>query len=119
MRVMFVYSRCCTVLFLMLHLQFSCCPCSLPKFLSGVVGVDSDIKRFYCSSSTEQRKAVSILTLAEKAGMSTGIVTTTRVTHATPACSYAHAADRNWESDADIKERAKDDGSKCKDIGIV
>ena len=103
----------------MLHLQFSCYPCSLTKFLSGVVGVDSGITRFYCSSSTEQRKAVSILTLAEKAGMSTGIVTTTRVTHATPACSYAHAADRNWESDADIKERAKDDGSRCKDIGIV
>ena len=81
--------------------------------------MDSGITRFYCSSSTEQRKAVSILTLAEKAGMSTGIVTTTRVTHATPACLYAHAADRNWESDADIKERAKDDGSKCKDIGIV
>ncbi|KAM7434986.1 hypothetical protein ABFA07_015035 [Porites harrisoni] len=85
---------------------------------NGVVGVDSGITRFYCSSSTEQRKAVSILTLAEEAGMSTGIVTTTRVTHATPACSYAHAADRNWESDADIKERAKDDGSKCKDIAL-
>ena len=95
---------------------------SLPIFLKislGVMGVDSSITRFYCSSLTEKRKAVSILTLAEKAGMSTGIVTTTRVTHATPGCAYAHTSDRNWESDADIKERAKDDGSKCKDIGIV
>jgi len=55
--------------------------------------------------------------LAEKAGMSTGIVTTTRATHATPASAYAFAADRDWESDADVKKRAKDDGSKCKDIG--
>ena len=66
---------------------------------------------------TEQSKAVSILTLAEKAGMSTGIVTTTRVTHATPACSYAHSANRGWESDANINKSVRDDGSKCKDIG--
>ena len=66
---------------------------------------------------TEQRKAVSILTLAEKAGMSTGIVTTTRVTHATPACSYAHSANRGWESDPNINKSVGDDGSKCKDIG--
>ena len=31
------------------------------------------------------------------AGKSTGIVTTTRVTHATPAASYAHTPDRGWE----------------------
>ena len=66
---------------------------------------------------TEQRKVVSILALAEKAGMSTGIVTTTRVTHATPASAYAHLADRDWESDADKTSKAKDDASKCKDAG--
>ena len=49
--------------------------------------------------------------------MSTGIVTTTRVTHATPACSYAHSANRGWESDANINKSVGDDGSKCKDIG--
>jgi len=31
-------------------------------------------------------------------------VTTTRITHATPAASYAHSAHRNWESDADVPE---------------
>ena len=49
--------------------------------------------------------------------MSTGIVTTTRVTHATPAVAYAYSADRTWEADSDIQKKAKDDGSKCKDIG--
>lgn len=83
----------------------------------GMLGVDEHVRRGYCADLSEQRKVVSILALAEKAGMSTGIVTTTRVSHATPASSYASSADRNWEADADIKERAKDDGSKCKDIG--
>lgn len=32
----------------------------------------------------------------------TGIVTTTRVTHASPAGAYAHTAARDWESDADL-----------------
>ena len=31
------------------------------------------------------------------AGKWTGVVTTTRVTHATPASSYAHTAHRDWE----------------------
>ncbi|CAH3032323.1 unnamed protein product, partial [Porites lobata] len=88
------------------------------KTNDGVIAVDSTVTRFHCSSLTEQSKAVSILTLAEKAGMSTGIVTTTRVTHATPACSYAHSANRGWESDANINKSVGDDGSKCKDIAL-
>lgn len=43
-----------------------------------------------------------------------GIVTTTRVQHATPAASYAHSASRKWYSDADLPESAKEEG--CTDI---
>lgn len=43
-----------------------------------------------------------------------GIVTTTRVQHATPASSYAHSASRKWYSDADVPESAKKEG--CTDI---
>lgn len=32
-------------------------------------------------------------------GKSTGFVTTARVTHASPAGTYAHVANREWESD--------------------
>lgn len=32
-------------------------------------------------------------------GKATGIVTTTRLTHATPAAAYAKSAHRNWEHD--------------------
>lgn len=47
-------------------------------------------------------------------GKSVGIVTTTRVQHATPASSYAHSASRKWYSDADMPESAKRDN--CTDI---
>lgn len=47
-------------------------------------------------------------------GKSVGIVTTTRVQHATPATSYAHSASRKWYSDADMPDSAKKDN--CTDI---
>ena len=50
----------------------------------------------------------TLLEMAEDAGKSTGVVTTTRVTHATPAACYAHTADRDWESDKDIFDRKKE-----------
>ena len=65
----------------------------------------------------KHNKVISILALAEKAGMSTGFISTARATHATPACLYAHSADRNFESDKDLEEDAKDDPSNCTDIG--
>lgn len=46
-------------------------------------------------------------------GKSTGVVTTTRVTHATPAATYAHSPHRDWESDADINATLHGD---CMDI---
>ncbi len=44
----------------------------------------------------------TLLEMSEEAGKSTGVVTTTRVTHATPAACYSHTADRDWESDYDM-----------------
>ncbi|CAG0906993.1 unnamed protein product [Cyprideis torosa] len=38
-----------------------------------------------------------VLTWAQRAGKHTGLVTTSRVTHATPGALYAHVPDRNWE----------------------
>ncbi|KAH9371356.1 hypothetical protein HPB48_003523 [Haemaphysalis longicornis] len=40
----------------------------------------------------------SIMQWAQDAGMWTGIVTTAKVTHATPGGSYAHTGHRDWES---------------------
>ena len=53
-------------------------------------------------------EAVSLLEMAEMKGLSTGVVTTARLTHATPAACYAHTASRDWESDFDISRMSKD-----------
>lgn len=49
--------------------------------------------------------------IAEK---SVGIVTTTRVNHATPSAAYAHCVDRDWYSDNEMPDEALQSG--CKDI---
>ena len=36
-------------------------------------------------------------------GKSVGVVTNTRITHATPAASYAHTPERDWEADSDME----------------
>lgn len=50
----------------------------------------------------------TLLEMAEEAGKSTGLVSTARITHATPGACYAHTADRDWESDKDIFDRKKE-----------
>lgn len=47
--------------------------------------------------------------------MSTGIVTNTRVTHASPAGAYSHIAHRNWEYDEAVQS-AGYDPEYCEDI---
>lgn len=47
-------------------------------------------------------KVKTLLEQAEEKGLSTGIVSTARITHATPAACYAHTSERDWESDAQM-----------------
>jgi len=52
------------------------------------------------SGSSESRSgnlSESIFMKAKRAGKATGLVTSTRITHATPAAAYAHSAKRWWE----------------------
>ena len=53
----------------------------------------------------------SLLEMAEENNKSTGVVSTARLTHATPAACYAHSPDRDWESDKEhsrpFKRRGK------------
>ncbi|GGD67185.1 alkaline phosphatase [Lacimicrobium alkaliphilum] len=79
----------------------------------GVIGVDEDIARGDCSSAAGN-ELVTALELAEIAGKSTGVISTARITHATPAATYAKSADRNWEDISDMPAEAVDGG--CKDI---
>ncbi|KAG8233248.1 hypothetical protein J437_LFUL013510, partial [Ladona fulva] len=52
---------------------------------------------------------------SKDAGKSTGVVTTTRITHASPTGTYGHTAERDWESDSDIAW-ANQDPKVCDDI---
>jgi alkaline phosphatase len=68
----------------------------------------------YKDCSTQAANTVtSIFEMADAAGLATGIVTTTRITHATPASTYAHSVNRDWESDKDLGDQV---GKGCKDI---
>ncbi len=79
----------------------------------GVIGVGENIVRGDCST-VAGNELVTALELAEMAGMSTGVVSTARITHATPASTYAKSADRNWEDVSDMPEEALAAG--CEDI---
>ena len=46
-------------------------------------------------------------------GKATGLVTNTRVTHATPAALFAHSPSRYWEDDGKVTPGVR---STCKDI---
>ena len=74
------------------------------KTKSRVLGLDDSVLLANCSTVTNTSKLSNILRWAQEAEKSTGIVTTTRITHATPAAFYAHAADRDWEDDSAIPE---------------
>jgi len=83
------------------------------KSRNGTINVDSNVHENDCAASLG-RHVTTLAEMAEIAGMSTGAVTTTRITHATPAAVYAHTAGRDWESDADMK--AEDMARGCVDI---
>ena len=80
---------------------------------AGVIGVDEDVVRGDCST-VAGNELVTALELAEIAGKSTGVVSTARITHATPAAAYAKSADRNWEDISDMPAAAVTAG--CEDI---
>lgn len=74
------------------------------KTLYGVVGFDStcDVK------DPAKGRIPSIMDWAQSVGKRTGIVTTTRITHATPASTYANSYDRDWECDSEIPADLRD-----------
>ncbi|XP_046684311.1 alkaline phosphatase, tissue-nonspecific isozyme-like isoform X2 [Homalodisca vitripennis] len=76
------------------------------------VGLDAGGRFDNCFSSLGSR-VDSLVDWAHKAGKATGIVTNTRVSHATPAALYAHSASRYWEDDSKVPADAR---TACKDI---
>lgn len=81
----------------------------------GVLGIGPDAEKGVCKDAL----AHPLPLLGEEVkrrGLALGIVTTTRLTHATPASVYSRSADRDWEADAAIP--ADQQGQGCKDIAL-
>lgn len=82
------------------------------KTNDGMFGVGPAVKRRETNGAViEANRVPSLLELAERKGLSTGIVTTARLTHATPGATYAHTSERNWERDTQVPA-----GATVKDV---
>lgn len=73
----------------------------------GILSVNQNVVRGDYRT-VKGNETMSLLEMAESSGKSTGVVTTARLTHATPGATYAHTADRDWESDKDIFDRSRE-----------
>ncbi|XP_037944017.1 membrane-bound alkaline phosphatase [Teleopsis dalmanni] len=96
--------------------------CTATAYLGGVkanyatIGVNAAVELSDCIAQNNTYHHISsIAEWAQEQGLATGLITTTAVTHASPAGLYAHIANRNWENDAEV---LKDNGDPdlCPDI---
>ena len=69
------------------------------KTSAGVISVNASVKRGDCASGLAG-ELETLLERSEDQGIATGVISTAKITHATPAATYAHAALRGWESEA-------------------
>lgn len=79
---------------------------------AGVLSVGPEAARGDCEAGLKH-ELTTLLEEAEERGYRTGLVSTARITHATPAAAYAHSADRGWELPGTLPEAAQ---GKCVDI---
>lgn len=79
----------------------------------GVLSLTDAVKHNDCASAAASQ-AATVGELAKRAGLALGVVSTTRITHATPAAVFAHAPNRDWEADGDLPEAAASGG--CADV---
>lgn len=83
------------------------------KTRAGAIGVGPTSEIGNCTQGLANRLPTAAEQLAER-GKAIGIVSTARITHATPAAVYAHVPDRDWENDATIPVPER--GKGCIDI---
>ncbi|XP_055709849.1 membrane-bound alkaline phosphatase-like [Phlebotomus papatasi] len=89
--------------------------CTGTAYSSGVktnlftLGINGQVVRGDCNSGLDPSiHTESLAKWALDSGKSAGIVTTTTVTHASPASNYAHVADRMWEDDTVVRQSGCD-----------
>ncbi|MEL6877788.1 MAG: alkaline phosphatase [Pseudomonadota bacterium] len=79
----------------------------------GVLGVGPNVTRGDCASGLANPLPLLSEEVKQK-GLALGIVSTARITHATPASVYSRSPDRGWEADNGIPEDQR--GLGCDDI---
>lgn len=71
------------------------------KAREGMLSVNQLTARGECDPAVIAANSLpTILEQAAAAGKATGVVSTARITHATPAATYAHTSVRDWEADS-------------------
>lgn len=79
----------------------------------GVFGINASVSQNDCEAALAN-ELPTLLELAEDRGLPTGVISTARITHATPGATYAHVPNRNWEADVAMPAEAREAG--CRDI---
>lgn len=80
------------------------------------IGVNGRVNYNDCAASNDPKNQVnSLIHWAQEAKKRTGIITTTTITHATPAATYAHVSNRDFESDTNVTA-IKASPDECMDI---
>ncbi|MEM1438089.1 MAG: alkaline phosphatase [Pseudomonadota bacterium] len=82
---------------------------------SGLLSVGPATVRMDCESGLANT-VPTLMEQLEAAGWSTGVVSTARLTHATPAAAYGHAPERGWEDDSALPKSER--GKGCKDLAL-
>ena len=85
------------------------------KSNNDTLGVDQTVKVGDCAGS-KGHEVETLFEMAEAQGLATGIVSTARITHATPAAMYSHTPHRDWEDDKSMADMKGEPGGACKDI---
>lgn len=96
--------------------QVASSSCAANALMHGVknnrrgIGVSANVLSSQCHFDEDDR-TYSIAKWAQEVGKATGLVTNTRVTHATPASAYAHVSERDWENNEAISQECRSDSS--------
>ncbi|XP_058123243.1 alkaline phosphatase-like [Anopheles ziemanni] len=99
--------------------------CTATAFLSGVkinyamLNVAASVPRSTCEYDHEATEFKGLLKWAQDAGKVTGLVTNTRITHATPAGAYASSANRDWEDDSEVNANCASTPDERKPVDIA
>ena len=83
------------------------------KTRAGVINIGPEALRRDCRAALDHTLK-PLGAIAKERGKSVGVVTNTRLTHATPAAVFAHSPERDWESDRHLPE--SDRALGCRDI---